>query len=66
MMPQPEPVVYRGVHANGIVTGTPESTEGRTMDLNTFELRPDPSGGFDAFIDGRFLRSMVYAGANEA
>lgn len=35
------------------------------MALNTFELRPDSSGGFDAFIDGGFLRSMVYEGVGD-
>lgn len=30
--------------------------------MNKFDLRPDPSGGFDFVVDGRFLREMVFDG----
>lgn len=33
---------------------------------NTFELRPDPSGGFDFYVDGAFLRSRVFAGQDQS
>ncbi|MGL3805500.1 hypothetical protein ACSYDW_05325 [Paeniglutamicibacter sp. R2-26] len=36
------------------------------MHVNTFELRPDPTGGFDFVIDGRFLRGLVFAPSNPA
>lgn len=30
--------------------------------MNEFDLRPDPSGGFDFLVDGRFLREIVFDG----
>ncbi|MFB0834351.1 hypothetical protein ACX8Z9_09125 [Arthrobacter halodurans] len=30
--------------------------------MNRFDLRPDPSGGFDFLVDGRFLRELVFEG----
>lgn len=33
--------------------------------VNTFDLRPDPTGGFDFHIDGTFLRSLVFEGQDQ-